>query len=281
MGIRALSKNANGSSNTANGAFSLFNNTAGSFNTASGENALRNDTGSSNTAMGIQALNNNTAGSNNTALGALAGQNLTTGGNNIDIGANVAGVAGEANTIRIGKSGTQQKTFVAGIYGKTVASGVGVIINSTGQLGTVQSSARFKDDIKPMDKASEAVLKLKPVTFRYKEELDPEKIPQFGLIAEDVEKVTPDLVGRDEHGKISTVRYEAVNAMLLNEFLKEHRKVDEQSRLIQEQEATIRELKKGMQTVVAHLKEQDSKIQKVSAQLELRKPVSQIALSNH
>ena len=189
--------------------------------------------------------------------------------------------AGEANTIRIGKSGTQQKTFVAGIYGKTVASGVGVIINSTGQLGTVQSSARFKDDIKPMDKASEAVLKLKPVTFRYKEELDPEKIPQFGLIAEDVEKVTPDLVGRDEHGKISTVRYEAVNAMLLNEFLKEHRKVDEQSRLIQEQEATIRELKKGMQTVVAHLKEQDSKIQKVSAQLELRKPVSQIALSNH
>src|SRR4029077_7382489 len=117
------------------GAFTLFNNTVGSFNTASGENALRNDTGSSNTAMGIQALNNNTSGSNNTAVGALAGQNLTTGNNNIDIGANVLGNAGEANTIRIGKSGTQQRAFIAGIYGKTVASGVGVIVNSSGQLG--------------------------------------------------------------------------------------------------------------------------------------------------
>src|SRR5205823_1735032 len=118
--------------------------------------------------------------------------------------------------------------FIAGIRGVTVASGVGVVVGSSGQLGTVTSSARFKDDIKPMDKASETILALKPVTFRYKHELDSDGIPQFGLIAEDVEKINPDLVVRGEDGKVMTVRYEAVNAMLLNEFLKEHRQVEEQ-----------------------------------------------------
>jgi len=169
-------------------------------------------------ADGFQALLLNTTGSNNIALGSKAGSNLTIGSNNIDIAA--PGVAGEANTIRIGKSATQKKTFIAGIRGVTVASGVGVIVGSSGQLGTVVSSARFKEAIKPMDKSSEAVLALKPVTFRYKEEMDPDKIPQFGLIAEDVEKVNPDLVVRDDDGRVSTVRYEAVNAMLLNEFSK-------------------------------------------------------------
>src|SRR5438067_13731242 len=129
----------------------------------------------------------------------------------------------------------QKATFIAGISGKTVPSGVGVIINSSGQLGTIQSSARFKEAIKPMGKVSEAIMALKPVTFRYKEELDPDKIPQFGLIAEDVEKVDPALIVRDEDGKVMTVRYEAVNAMLLNEFLKEHRKVEEQARTAQQQ----------------------------------------------
>src|SRR5438477_9253363 len=114
-------------------------------------------------------------------------------------------LAAEANTIRIGKSGTQNKTFIAGISGKIVAGGVGVIINATGQLGTVVSSARFKEAIKPMDRASETILALKPVTFRYKEELDPDKIPQFGLIAEEVEKINPDLVVRGEDGKVMTV----------------------------------------------------------------------------
>src|SRR5207253_8914087 len=113
----------------------------------------------------------------------------------------------------------------AGIHGVTVASGVGVVVSSNGQLGTVTSSARFKEAIKPMDKVSEALLALKPVTFRYKHDLDPDGIPQFGLVAEQVEKVNPDLVVRDEDGKVNTVRYEAVNAMLLNEFLKEHRNV--------------------------------------------------------
>src|SRR5207253_9583829 len=131
----------------------------------------------------------------------------------------------------IGKQGTQKATFVAGISGVAV-TGSTVVVNASGKLGVATSSARFKEAIKPMDKVSEAVLALKPVTFRYKEEIDPEGIPQFGLIAEEVKKVNPDLVGRDENGKVNTVRYEAVNAMLLNEFLKEHRKVQEQAATI-------------------------------------------------
>jgi predicted ribosome quality control (RQC) complex YloA/Tae2 family protein len=167
-----------------------------------------------------------------------------------------------------------------------VAKGLTVVVDSAGHLGTKGSSERFKEAIKPMDTASEAILALKPVTFRYKKSLDPEGAPQFGLVAEDVEKVNPDLVVRDRDGKPYTVRYEAVNAMLLNEFLKEHRRVEElkstiakqqasvaqQDRKIQEQEATITQLQKEMGIVVARLKEQDSKIQKVSDYLELRKP---------
>jgi hypothetical protein len=163
------------------------------------------------------------------------------------IGASVVGNPSDASVTRIGNS-TQKKTFIGGISGKTVANGVGVIINANGQLGTVQSSARYKTAIKPMDKASEALLALKPVTFRYKEELDPDEIPQFGLIAEEVEKIDPELVVRDEEGKVSTVRYQAVNAMLLNEFLKEHRKVEEQA-------ATIEEMKKHMEILANGLKE--------------------------
>jgi len=147
-----------------------------------------------------------------------------------------------------------------------VASGIGVIINSAGQLGTIQSSAQFKEAIKPMDKASEAILALKPVTFRYKKELDPDGIPQFGLVAEQVEKVNPDLVARDADGKVNTVRYEAVNAMLLNEFLKEH--------------STVQELKKEVAALMATVKEQASQIQKVSAELELSKAAPQIVANN-
>ena len=184
------------------------------------------------------------------------------------------GVAGDAAKIRIGQQGTQTATYVAGIYGKTVASGtkVGVMINSTGKLGTVVSSARFKEAIKPMDKASEAILALEPVTFRYKQELDPDGIPQFGLVAEQVEKVNPDLVVRGEDGKVMTVRYEAVNAMLLNEFLKEHRNVAEQ-------QSTIAELKSAVAKQQATNAQQQQQIealtaglQKVSAAVELNKP---------
>jgi hypothetical protein len=272
-GANALQNNTSGSLNTANGyetlnrnttfwntamgSRALFSNTAGLSNTATGYQALYlNKTGGSNTANGVQALYRTTGGSN-IALGFQAGVNLTTGSNNIDIG-NV-GVAAEANTIRIGKPGTQTATFIAGISGKTAAGGIPVIVNANGKLGTTASSARFKDEIKPMDKASEAIHALKPVTFRYKQELDPEGIPQFGLIAEHVEKVNPDLVARDADGKVYTVRYEAVNAMLLNEFLKEHRKVEQ--------------LEKQVEKLTAGL-------QKVSDELELNKPAPRTVLNN-
>ena len=229
---------------------------------------VSNTNGNSNTAIGIEALESNTTG-NNTALGVNAGFNLTTGSNNIDIGA--LGVAGESGKIRMGKSGTHNATFIAGIYGKTVASGtkVGVMIDSTGKLGTVVSSARFKEAIKPMDKASEAILALKPVTFRYKEELDPDKIPQFGLVAEEVEKVNPDLVARDEDGKVMTVRYEAVNATLLNEFLQEHRNVAQQESTIAELKTTVAQQQKQIEALTAT-------VQKVSDQVALSKPAPQL-----
>jgi hypothetical protein len=222
-GREALFANTTGSQNTADGLEALRSNNTGKNNTAAGAFALVNNTGNNNAAIGVSALAGNTTGASNIAFGYKAGGNLTTGSNNIDIFDK--GVAGESNTIRIGTVGTQTNAYIAGISGVTVPGGVGAIIDSSGHLGTMVSSARFKDSIKPMDNASEAILALKPVTFCYKKDLDPNGIPQFGLVAEEVEKVSPDLVARDEQGKPYTVRYEAVNAMLLNEFLKEHRQV--------------------------------------------------------
>jgi hypothetical protein len=227
---------------------------------------LADTTGNFNTANGINALYFNTTGSSNIAIGYQAGANLTTGNNNIDIGNE--GVPDEANKIRIGKVGTQNGTFIAGIHGVTVASAVGVVIDVNGHLGTVASSARFKDQIKPMDKVSEAILALKPVTFRYKQELDPDGIPQFGLIAEQVEKINPDLVAHDNQGKVYTVRYDAVNAMLLNEFLKEHRQV-------QEQKATIAQLKQDFTEQQKQIEALTAGLQKVSAQVEMSRPAPQ------
>ena len=260
-GHNALFSNSTGIQNTATGSFALIFSTTGNDNTADGYFALwNNTTGNSNTASGFNALRENTTGNSNIGLGNFAGSNLTTGDNNIDIG-NV-GVADESNTIRIGTVGIQTNTYAAGVFGTTVAKGLVVKVDSTGHLGTVGSSARFKTEIKPMDKASEKILALKPVTFRYKKELDPEGTAQFGLVAEDVEKVNPDLVVRDADGKVYSVRYEAVNAMLLNEFLKEHR--------------TVQELKKEMAMLTATVKEQASQIQKVSAQLELSRSPQQL-----
>ena len=247
----------NGDDNTVIGSGALFFNGSGSSNTVAGRSAMTfNSSGNNNTAIGASALDNNTTGSNNIALGDSAGLNLTTGSNNIDIGN--SGFAAESNTIRIGSRGTHIAAFIAGISGVPV-TGSQVVIGSHGKLGVTASSERFKDSMKPMDKASEVIFALKPVTFRYKHELDPECIPQFGLIAEDVEKINPDLVARDEQGKPFTVRYEAVNAMLLNEFLKEHQ--------------TVQELKKQVAELTAGL-------QKVSAQLELNKPAPQTVLNN-
>src|SRR5207248_3414650 len=224
--VQALQNNTTGAANTATGFFALIRNKSGNSNTAVGVNALfGNNRGQHNTAIGFDALHNNQTGSFNIALGSNAGSKLSSGDGNIDIGNE--GRLDEASTIRLGTTGNQTATFIAGISGATVPTGVAVVVDAFGHLGTTTSSARFKDAIKPMDKASEAILALKPVSFRYKKELDPDGIPRFGLVAEEVEKVNPDLVARDDQGKPYTVRYEAVNAMLLNEFLKEHRKVEQ------------------------------------------------------
>src|SRR5436309_6702773 len=288
-GVGALegpfSPGSTGSSNTADGYQALYSYTTGSNNTAVGYQALfSNTTGIDNTAIGYNALLNAT-GSNNIGLGLLAGSSLTTGSNNIDIGNK--GVAGDSNTIRIGtKARTETTTYTPGISGVTVAGGVGVIIDTNGHLGTVTSSERFKDEVKPMDKASEVILALKPVTFRYKHHLDPAGIPQFGLVAEEVEKVNPDLVARDAEGKIYAVRYEAVNAMLLNEFLKEHRKVEEQQVCITElnsrvakQEKIIAQQQKGTEALTAQLKEQAAQIQKISARIEISKRAPKVVVN--
>ena len=260
-GAGALLSNTTGTDNTANGSLALLNNTTGTENAAFGASALLNSTtGGGNTAVGFSALVNNTTGVTNTAVGFNAGFGITTADNVIVIGTNVAG------------QNLDHSCFIGEIFGATSSSGTAVFINSDGRLGTTTSSQRFKEAIEPMAQSSETLFALKPVRFHYKKEIDPTRTSQFGLVAEDVEKADPALVVRDKEGKPYSVRYDQVNAMLLNEFLKEHRKVEEQSREILEQRATITELKKGMATVVAELKEQASQIQKVSAQLATASP---------
>jgi len=248
--------------NTALGYKSLYHLTTGRQNTATGASALQsNSTGAANTANGLGALFNNTCGSYNIAMGNFAGRNLITGSYNIDIGNE--GVAGEAHTIRVGTQGTQTKTFIAGIYGSNEGGTISPLyINNNGQLGTQPpaSAQRFKKQIKRMDRASEGILALKPVTFQY--ESDASGTPQFGLIAEEVAEINPDLVVRDEKGEIYTVRYEAVNAMLLDEFIKEHREVEE--------------LKAAVTQLMSRLKEQDSKIQTMSDQRDMSKTDSRV-----
>ena len=282
IGYSALYSNDSGWGNIAIGSFALYFNT-GIGNTACGYNAFSfNTTGSGNTACGYNALGN-TGGDNNIALGNSAGSSVSSGSNNIEIG-NV-GVSGDSKTIRIGTKQIHRNTYVAAISGVTVPTGVAVIVDRTGHLGTTTSSARYKEAIKPMDEASEAILGLKPVTFRYKHELDPNGVPQFGLVAEEVEKVNPDLVARDEQGKPYTVRYDAVNAMLLNEFLKEHRAFTEEQRRVQAQGVTITQLRQDFQSRLAEQQKQievlTAGLQKVSAQLEASKPARRMVNNNH
>ena len=275
IGAQALVFNIDGGFNTAVGTQTLSSNTIGLSNTAVGAGALFSNTeGNQNVAIGTGALFSNTTGMLNIALGWNAGRDLTTGNNNIDIFS--TGEAGDDGTIRIGSTPLQTATYIAGISGATASGGAAVFVAADGKLGTLTSSARFKDEIKPMDEASEAILALKPVTFRYKKEVDPKSIPQFGLVAEDVAKVNPDLVARDAQGELYTVRYEAVNAMLLNEFLKEHRKN-------KEQEVTIMQLKSTdakQEAIIAQQQKQiealTTGLQKVSAQIEARKPAPQV-----
>jgi endosialidase-like protein len=261
-GSRALHQNTHGESNTAVGSFALYSNTTGQANTAYGMGALdRNTTGYYNTAIGEDAVAGNITGSWNVGLGAFAGSAVTTANHVIVIGAQVDG-ANVSNTC-----------FIGNIRGATTINnnGLPVVVDSAGQLGTASSSARFKKEIKPMDKASELILALRPVTFHYKS--DETNRPEFGLIAEEVAEVNPDLVVHDKEGKPYSVRYDAVNAMLLNEFLKEHRTV-------QQQGATIARLKKDLQATAAQIEALTVGLKKVNAQIELSKPVPQTVLNN-
>jgi len=270
-GAFALFHHRSGNYENAFGAYALFNDTTGTTNNAFGESALElNTTGRDNTAMGDDALHDNTTGGANIALGTQAGRFLTTGNWNIDIGN--TGVAGESSTVRIGGP-YQTRVFIAGIRGVRTgnANAVPVLIDSAGQLGTASSSRRFKKDIRPMDKSSEAILALHPVTFEYKSDYSGTR--QFGLIAEDVAEVDPNLVVRDEQGEIYTVRYEAVNAMLLNEFLKEHQKVEKLETTVSELHSALAQQQKEF---AARFEQQDAKIDKVNAKIELTKPQPQL-----
>jgi hypothetical protein len=272
-GAAALFYNTGGSANTANGFFALLSNTIGQSNTAIGvDAAVSNTAGNGNTGIGFEVLDSNDTGSDNTAIGALALAQNTGGSDNIAVGVSAGDqITTASHVICIGAAGANVDNgcYIGHIFGGTVPGGATVIVDSNGHLGTVVSSQRFKDRIKPMDEASEGLFSLKPVSFRYNKEIDPTGTSQLGLVAEDVDKVNPDLVVRDKEGKPYSVRYEQVNAMLLNEFLKEHRTVQEQTQKIQEQETTIAELKKQVQTVVAHAKEQDIKIRRVSDQIQV------------
>jgi trimeric autotransporter adhesin len=293
-GVQALFSNTTGGLNTASGVQALFSNTTGAVNTASGVQALfRNTSGGANTADGVGALQQNTTGSRNTAIGSIALRNNTTGFENTAVGASAlernngrentaigfgAGfnvfTASQVICIGAGVLGANvsNTTWIGNVYGHATLSGqtAPVVVSVDGQLATIVSSERFKKNVATMDKTSEAILSLRPVTFQYKS--DTQGTPQFGLIAEEVAKVDPALVLPDKEGKPHTVRYDAVNAMLLNEFLKEHKKVEEQQATIAELKATLALQAKGMEVLTAQLKGQAAQIQKVSAQVELNKP---------
>jgi uncharacterized coiled-coil protein SlyX len=293
VGDRALFNNMTGDQNTAVGGAgccgaALFSNTTGRFNTAVGGGALSSNTnGNDNTAIGAGALNSNVhgaentavglnalvtaAGSNNVALGSNAG-NQAVGSDNVYIGYNMQGTAGESNAC-----------YIKSIFGQTAAGGSAVSIDANNKLGTITSSKRFKEDIQQMGTTSEALFSLKPVTFRYKKEIDPAGKSQFGLVAEDVEKVNPNLVVRDKEGKPYSVRYDQVNAMLLNEFLREHKKVEEQQATIAELKSTVAQQQKSFESKLAQQHNQiealTSGLEKVSAQLEVSKAVPQVVAS--
>jgi hypothetical protein len=292
-GAYSLTHNTIGTQNTANGYQALFSNTTGFGNTATGFRALFSNTGASNTATGANALYSNTTGDRNTAIGSSALGDNTTGGGNTAIGgfalANTTGgnntalgwgaginVTTANNVIAIGHAGANvsNSSFIGNVFNQLSSQGTGVFINSAGKLGTTPSSRRVKENITPMGKASEVILALKPVTFHYKKDIDPQSAPQFGLVAEEVEKVNPDLIVRDNEGKPYSVRYDQVNAMLLNEFLKEHRKNEEQQATIARLIATDTHQQKQIEALTAAL-------HKVSAQLELSESAPHTVLNDH
>lgn len=279
VGAGALFSNTTAGGNTAGGAFALFSstglsntavgdralllNTTGGFNTAVGQAAmLNNTTGSSNIAIGVQALGNNDTGSSNIAIGNVAGTGITTATNVICIG-------------QVSGADVDSRTYIANISGTTVSGGGSDSVTidlTTGLLGHLSSSRRYKEKIQPMDNASETLYRLKPVTYRFKKEFDATQSLDYGLIAEDVAEVDPDLAIRDAKGQVESVRYTAINAMLLNEFLKAHRKSEEQ-------EAEITQLMEDMGKLVAHVKQQDSQIQTMSAEIEMSKAAPRVVVN--
>jgi uncharacterized coiled-coil protein SlyX len=275
-GWRALFQNTTGDANSANGVQALYSNTNGTGNTAMGFQALfNNTTGNQNAAFGEDALSGNTTGHDNIALGYGCGGNITTGSNNIDIGNR--GASGDEGTMRIGTF--QTATYIAGIH-DAPTSGSPVVVSPDGRLGVGVSSARFKSQIEPMDKASEAILALRPVTFYYKQEIDPKRMMQFGLVAEEVAKIDPDLVIHNEKGELYTVRYEAVNAMLLNEFLKTHRKIEEQQAAIARLTSTVAKQEATAAQQQNQIAALSAGLQKVRAQVEMSRPAPQIVLNS-
>jgi Chaperone of endosialidase len=254
IGTAALFNNITGQTNTANGALALFSNITGNNNTATGDRALLiNTAGFSNTAVGSGALLNNETGSNNIAIGVQALGNNISGNNNIGLG-NVTGpgVTTATNVICIGQvngANVDSTTWISGIWNVNPQSGntANVVVSDQGQLGVLPSSERFKKDIQPMTKASESILAFKPVTFRYKDQKN--STQQFGLIAEEVAAVNPDLVVRNKDGKPYSVRYDQVNAMLLNEFLKGHQRVRELEASVAKLQKQIDALVTGMEKV--------------------------------
>jgi trimeric autotransporter adhesin len=262
--------NSTGGANTANGALALLNNTSGNLNNA----------------LGAAALYNNTSGSNNTAIGEEAGYNQTTGSDNIVLGQGAGGnIVSANNVICIGTAGNDvsDSCYIGNVFGATSSGGTAVLVNSNGRLGTMTSSRRFKEEIQPMDCASEALFSLRPVAFRYKKEIDPTGTPQLGLVAEEVEKVNLNLVVRDKEGKPYSVRYDQINAMLLNEFLKEHKTVQELKSTVQKQEVIIAQQQKSFESKLAEQEKRieslTSGLQKVSSQVELSELTRQVVLN--
>ena len=273
FGVQALFNNLTGETNNSFGTGALFANTEGESNNAFGHLALENNVdGIWNNAFGFNALDSNVSGSFNTAIGDSAGFDID-GDGNVCIGEGVLGESGANDSTYIRNVNTTAQPIVAGVDGVTVDL-------TTGRLGHGVSSQRYKEQIKPMDKASEMLFSLKPVTYRYKKEIDPKQTLDFGLIAEEVAKVSPELAIRDAKGQVSNVRYNAINAMLLNEFLKEHQQVAEQQATIAELKSTVAQQQKGMDVLTAQLKEQATQIQKVSAQIEMSRPVPKVVLNN-
>ena len=310
VGAGALLNNNIAAFNNAVGAFALFNNDSDAtgvaeFNNAFGRNALLNNidgnendsfgddsmesntTGSQNTAMGDDALDGNTTGNGNVAVGKEAGNSITDGNDNVCIGHNAGiGIVNASRNIAIGvqEAGPfadfDDTCFIGSIFGEIVSdpgSQTAVFVDQFNVVGIFNSSQKYKHDIEPMDKASETLYQLKPVTFKFNS--DWKGTTQYGLIAEDVAKVDPQLVSRKD-GEIVTVHYEQINNMLLNEFLKEHKKVEEQQANIAELRSTVAQQQKGMEVLTAQIKEQAAQIQKVSARVEVDKPAAKVVLKN-